>query len=131
MSEINVAGSALSPGFRDGSSMVICSSAPDVHTDQPTFRSTPSTLLDYLGLHRWSLWRSFHQTVLDRTKTGLNRNATQPDLARPNWTVENRRLAVIADQLPEVNQGVRDARPGLRNPAGPLRAPPTWLMPVR
>jgi hypothetical protein len=30
------------------------------------------------------------------SQTGLNRNATQPDLGRPNWTVENRRWAVIS-----------------------------------
>jgi hypothetical protein len=29
-------------------------------------------------------------------QTGLTKNAAQPDLARPDWTVENRRLAVIS-----------------------------------
>jgi hypothetical protein len=33
--------------------------------------------------------------ALGPNQTGLTRNATQPDLARPNWTVESRRLAVI------------------------------------
>ena len=30
------------------------------------------------------------------SQTALNRIAAQPDLARPNWTVENGRLAVIS-----------------------------------
>ena len=29
-------------------------------------------------------------------QTGLTGIVNQPDLARPNWTVENRRLAVIS-----------------------------------
>ena len=29
-------------------------------------------------------------------QTALNRNTAQPDLPRPDWTVENRRLAVIS-----------------------------------
>ena len=36
------------------------------------------------------------QATTEPNQTGLNRNAAQPDLARPNWTVENRRLAVIS-----------------------------------
>jgi hypothetical protein len=36
------------------------------------------------------------QATTQPNQTGLTRNAAQPDLARPNWTVENRRLAVIS-----------------------------------
>jgi hypothetical protein len=39
---------------------------------------------------------SFHRPQLNPNKTGLTRNAAQPDLARPNWTVETRRLAVTS-----------------------------------
>jgi len=36
------------------------------------------------------------QATTEPNQTGLTRNAAQPDLARPNWTVENRRLAVTS-----------------------------------
>jgi hypothetical protein len=36
------------------------------------------------------------QATTEPNQTGLTRNAAQPDLARPDWTVENRRLAVIS-----------------------------------
>jgi hypothetical protein len=36
------------------------------------------------------------QATTEPNQTGLTRIAAQPDLARPNWTVETRRLAVIS-----------------------------------
>jgi hypothetical protein len=35
------------------------------------------------------------QATTEPNQTGPTTNAAQPDLPRPNWTVENRRLAVI------------------------------------
>jgi hypothetical protein len=40
--------------------------------------------------------KSRPQTTTAPNQTGLTRIVDQPDLARPNWTVENRRLAVIS-----------------------------------
>ena len=36
------------------------------------------------------------QATTEPNQTGLTRNAAQPDLARPNWTVENKISAVIS-----------------------------------
>jgi hypothetical protein len=39
------------------------------------------------------------QATTEPNKTGLTRNAAQPDLARPDWTIETRRLAGSPKQL--------------------------------
>jgi hypothetical protein len=36
------------------------------------------------------------QAITEPNQTGLTRIAAQPDLARPNWTVETRKLAVFS-----------------------------------
>jgi hypothetical protein len=36
------------------------------------------------------------QATTEPNQTSLTRNAAQPDLTRPCWTVETRRLAVIS-----------------------------------
>jgi hypothetical protein len=49
--------------------------------------------------NRWAVSqpfsRTFHQAYLQPTRP-FTRNAAQPELPRPNWTVETRRLAVIS-----------------------------------
>jgi hypothetical protein len=66
-----------------------------------TYQPPPSRVLDQprLGVSLLALvviLAVIPQATTAPNQTGLTRIAAQPDLARPNWTVENRRLAVIS-----------------------------------
>jgi hypothetical protein len=72
------------------------STTPSSRRDRPAYRTRrpragrrpPSPLAQVVIL------AVIPQATANPNQTALNRNATQPDLARPNWTVETRRLAV-------------------------------------
>jgi hypothetical protein len=47
------------------------------------------------------------QATTAPNQTGLNRISAQPDLARPDWTVQNRRSAVISETAESSKSGSR------------------------
>jgi hypothetical protein len=59
-------------------------------------RSGPSLLLNPSSFVLPVILAVIPQATTEPNQTGLTRNAAQPDLPRPNWTVETRRLAVIS-----------------------------------